>query len=244
MHFYIIILHLCFTFNSPKEEDFHVFYINWLNFIMPLYCFDMVQNFNAGYFKNGLQMLERKDIIKNYLKSEFIYDCISIIALSLDLIQNLTNLFSNHIFAIKLFFFLKYRLLNKILLNFEEIINFNEKFEALLSLVKLFMKMLFLAHITACVWCSLPHWIASDQNWMQEKGIMEQSIFFKYEISLYWAIVTIATIGYGDITPQNKYEFMFTTFIVTLGSIFFGYLLSSIASILEEMHKDEKIKKY
>ena len=125
----------------------------------------------------------------------------------------------------------------------EELINFDYKIEALISIFKLFIKMLFLAHIIACIWFIMPYITYPENNWMETKGIMNKSTFEKYEYSLYWAFVTIATIGYGDITPVNQYEYLYTTGVVVLGSIFFGYSLSSVASIFQELDKEELAKK-
>ena len=74
-------------------------------------------------------------------------------------------------------------------------------------------------------------------------GLQDASMFLQYEISLYWAFVTIATIGYGDITPQNEFEYLFAMVVIVLGSIFFGYSMTCIASIVKDLEKEELSKK-
>ena len=108
----------------------------------------------------------------------------------------------------------------------EELINFDYKIEALISIFKLFIKMLFLAHIIACIWFIMPYITYPENNWMETKGIMNKSTFEKYEYSLYWAFVTIATIGYGDITPKNLYEKIFVTIFTSIACGFFAYTLN------------------
>jgi len=130
-----------------------------------------------------------------------------------------------------------------LLLNFEEILNFDQKIEAMISLFKLFVKMLFLAHIIACIWLSLAYWSQNPENWLEVRGFMDKSMFVQYEVSIYWAFVTIATIGYGDITPQNEYEYLFSMGVIVLGSIFFGYSLTCIATIFQDLEKEEMSKK-
>ena len=42
----------------------------------------------------------------------------------------------------------------------------------------------------------------------------------------------MATIGYGDFTPQSHLEMIFLIFIAIFACGFFGYVVSSISSIL------------
>lgn len=57
----------------------------------------------------------------------------------------------------------------------------------------------------------------------------------KYIYSLYWAVSTIVTVGYGDITPRNEYEVVVTIFIELLGSALFGYLINVIGATMSEL---------
>jgi hypothetical protein len=42
----------------------------------------------------------------------------------------------------------------------------------------------------------------------------------------------MSTIGYGDITPQNEYEAIFSIFTMLFSSIIFGYSLTTIGNIV------------
>ena len=196
--------------------------------------------FNSGYFLNGSHVLERKPIIDFYLKSEFLYDCASLLSLFLEHFGIIYDF--EYIIFIKMIFCFKIPILKKLLRKIEEIINFDEKILALISLFKLFAKMLFLSHVIACIWFILPYW-NPDQNWITAKGISNKLFIEKYEFSLYWACVTVATIGYGDIVPENSAELIFTLIVIIIGSIFFGYTLTSISTIFSELGRDKQGKR-
>ena len=244
LHFYFLIFECCFSNDSTNENTYHDLYLKWVLLLIPTFTIDILLKLNAGYFINGLQMIERTAVIQRYIKSEFLFDSLAMLSLILDYSQDSLTYLKGFESLLKLIFFFKYPILNQLIRNVEEIINFDEKIVAFISLSKLFIKMIFLAHIIACFWFTLPKLAATstDTNWMQVKGIMEKTTAMKYEISLYWAIVTIATIGYGDITPQNEYEYLFTACVAIIGSIFFGYSLSFIASIFEDLQKEERVK--
>ena len=46
-------------------------------------------------------------------------------------------------------------------------------------------------------------------------GYCEYSqVFNSYVTSLYWAMTTLATIGYGDIVPKNRYEKIYACIVM------------------------------
>lgn len=243
VHLYLCLLDLCLHFNSfdgNNDNELQIIYFYWVDLLIVISFLDMIIKFNSGYFMNGSQVLERKAIIHFYLKSEFLFDSFSLLSL---FFENFCAIYDfSLITLIKITFCFKIPILKRLIERLEEIINFDEKILALISLFKLFVKMLFLCHAIACIWFIIPYW-NPDKNWLTEKGISTKSVVDKYEFSLYWACVTIATIGYGDIVPQNSDELIFTLIVTMIGSIFFGYTLTSIATIFKELERDKIGKK-
>ncbi|MBW1667461.1 MAG: NAD-binding protein [Deltaproteobacteria bacterium] len=52
--------------------------------------------------------------------------------------------------------------------------------------------------------------------------------------ALYWAIVTIATVGYGDIVPVSKAGKIFALMIILSGPVLLSFITASVASIFVE----------
>jgi voltage-gated potassium channel len=53
-----------------------------------------------------------------------------------------------------------------------------------------------------------------------------------YVRAAYWTITTLATVGYGDITPETKAQMVYASLTMLVGIGFFGYVLGNIASLL------------
>jgi hypothetical protein len=57
---------------------------------------------------------------------------------------------------------------------------------------------------------------------MQKVEIDKNSWTTQYINSLYFSVVTMITIGFGDITPTNSLEKLFSIFVMLISSGMFG----------------------
>ena len=56
-----------------------------------------------------------------------------------------------------------------------------------------------------------------------------------YVASLHWSMMTLTTIGYGDVPPKNVLEMAFSVFAMLIGAGFFGFIMGTCCSVVERL---------
>lgn len=77
----------------------------------------------------------------------------------------------------------------------------------------------------------IAHWIAC--GWLALRGLPPE--FDKsthYIRAIYWCITTLATVGYGDITPTTNPQMVYAIAVMILGAGVYGYTIANVSSIL------------
>lgn len=113
---------------------------------------------------------------------------------------------------------------------------------SVLSLAQFSTILLVAAHWMACLWGGLAHQANAERNWMHalqaSKGgpdhLYTEPINI-YWISLYWAVMTLTTIGYGDITAQNREEYVVATLCMTIMAGTWAYTIGAVCGIVSTL---------
>ena len=69
-----------------------------------------------------------------------------------------------------------------------------------------------------------------------------QSIFRQYNTALYWALVTLTTVGYGDISPRNPTERSFTMVIMLMNMCISAYVIGTMTTLITK--GDQKLSRF
>lgn len=78
------------------------------------------------------------------------------------------------------------------------------------------------------------HWVAC--GWLAMQPAPDASNpFDAYVIALYWAVTTLTTVGYGDVTPHNNLQRFYTMFVMVLGVGVYGYVIGNVSSLLSNL---------
>ena len=73
----------------------------------------------------------------------------------------------------------------------------------LFELFELIIKIIFIGHVFACMWHGVAFYNKMPTTWLTYYNLADSTIFEKYNYSLYWATMTMVTVGYGDVTGKN-----------------------------------------
>lgn len=81
-------------------------------------------------------------------------------------------------------------------------------------------------------WMSLiSHWIACGWSALRDR-VPGDDDGLHYLRALYWTITTLATVGYGDITPDNATQMAYAIMTMMFGVGLFGYAIGNVAHML------------
>jgi potassium voltage-gated channel Eag-related subfamily H protein 7 len=231
------------------------FIVNWV--VDSVYIVDMLRSFFTAYEDPKTNSLIRSMhlIVRHYLRSWFIIDFVSIIpfdTLTLVLGESFSKMK-----AIKVIRLLRLLKLAKIFRSFALYDKYKAKLAIPLNVVSLFqncVKMVVAAHWFACVWimcatmqcdldCMAENAPAGNSDpsveppisWLEGLQTSEGAHFGPYEIyqaGMYWAIATITSVGYGDITASNTIERLVASVCLMLGGLLWASIIGDICGII------------
>jgi hypothetical protein len=228
--------------------------------ISVVFLADVFVAFNTAIEIDGAWVYDRTSIAKSYFAGWFWIDAPSSVPVELiELLittQDINNLsvlrFLRMFRLVRLLRLLKVK---EYVVRLEEHFNINLK---ALKLVEIFLKLGFIAHFLACGWFYV-HVLAieagEEATWISsydDGSALEGTLGRQYLFSLYWALTTMSTVGYGDITPANDHERVFATFSLVVGALSFAFINGNVVSVLASLDnhaalvegKMESVKEY
>ncbi|MEB3341919.1 ion transporter [Okeania sp.] len=194
---------------------------------------DIFLQFHLGYFELGEYIDDQKKIGQHYYNSGLFLRHL-IVSFPGDLIARISLPNSLFIIAwLRLTRLLRlpqfYRIFNK----WETDIHINP---TLLRMFKLVILIILITHWVGCIWFVIGSWESSHgSSWLISKSLDSASTTTQYINSLYWAITTLTTVGYGDITPVTEIEITFTLIVMFLGISLYAYIIGNVSSLMSNL---------
>ena len=206
-----------------------------LSFIVDV-CF----NFNTAFLDEDERwIVDRGLIAQRYLSGWFWIDAPS--SIPVELLDMILEGDSSSLGLLK--FLRLFRLLRLLrLLKLGEYVSALEiKFDLNLTFLRILtmvLNMLFLAHMLGCFWFYTAAMVGLDEDtvtWVSsydDGSALFADASTQYLYSVYWALTTLTTVGYGDITPTNNAERLYSLGALLIGALVFGFMLSSIGALV------------
>ena len=217
---------------------------------------DLVLNFFSAYYDSEENLVKsRKKIIIKYLKGWFVIDFISIFPFYLIINNNKASSITRLSKVSKIPKIYKLLKLTKLLRitkmskkgNVSSITKvFLEKFKINANVEKLIFFLLtfiLLAHLSTCIWFLVAKLEdLSPDCWVVRLGYIDSSNFQIYILSFYWTLMTVTTVGYGDVSAGTTSERIYNLFIMSFGVLMYSFTIGSLSSILATMdQKNEEM---
>ena len=77
----------------------------------------------------------------------------------------------------------------------------------------------------------------SYPNWNTKINIQDESYMSIYISSVYFILVIITTVGYGDITGNSYVELIFQMFLLIIGTIAYSFVISYFSNYIIKMNQ-------
>lgn len=236
------------------NRDFDIWFILDLT-LSGVFILDFIFALNTAYQEyDGKLIISRKKILINYLKGWLIIDLVS--CFPFELLSYLTNpnghraAYNNLSKLIRLKNIPRLFRLSKILVLFKNSKSFPflDKVYYLFSfshsatqMLGTFFMILLSLHIVSCLWYFMARFYEfGPDTWIYRRGLLDSSLFESYLTSLYWALTTLSTVGYGDITPKTTGEILLSMGWMIVAIYFLSFAISSISSLLSQQDGGRK----
>ncbi|WVZ21948.1 hypothetical protein V8G54_000492 [Vigna mungo] len=252
---FILIWAIYSSFFTPMEFGFfrglpnNIFLLDIAGQLV--FLMDMVVQFLVGYHElhsNSLSLIvDHYQIATRYLKSRFIFDLLA--CLPWDFIYKRTN--NNELLRSLLWIRLaRASRVTQFLETLEKDTRINYLFTRIL---KLFVVELYCTHTAACIFYYLATTLPSSQEGYTWIGSLKMGdyaysdfrhidLWKRYVTSLYFAVVTMATVGYGEIHAVNVREMIFVMVYVSFDMILGAYLLGNMTALIVKGSKTERFR--
>ena len=209
----------------------------------------------TGFYKEGILISNQHQIIVNYFLYHFVFDFLSIISIVIyefsEILRDKSTDPISYRFIVILFY-LKIPEVFSIEKSIVSSFDLNRRIKAFFKLILLMVKIFMLSNIAACCFfyisdATCPMDACIDCCWIYQLKILGDPLkdadwSIQYTFSLYWASTTMLTIGYGDITPQNLPEAVYTVAAQFISCVLFAFSINEIWSIIQEKNaKKSKI---
>ncbi|KAL4429309.1 hypothetical protein ABPG74_002295 [Tetrahymena malaccensis] len=203
---------------------------------------DMFIELNTGVLERGELIVDKVYIASKYLRQRLILDLIGIIPIAYYIINP-----SYKQISVDFLIILKLKHFYQIFSRLEHYLSYQQDKKNLIDLLRLVLLVLITNHLIALLWYRLAtfekNFLGYKQTWIDNLKINANSFMDYYQVAIYFATVTVYTVGYGDISPCTILECSFVTLTIIITGIIFAYAINQIGLIMQNINSSKTILK-
>ena len=97
--------------------------------------------------------------------------------------------------------------------------------------------LIFTAHLLGCFFTMLLSIEDGDTNWLTHynPALHDADAQTRYIVALYWAMISVTTMGYGDVVPVTHTERIFGIAVALVGAVVFSFCMGNVASLISQV---------
>jgi hypothetical protein len=198
------------------EEELNAWWSYLFNFFAILVLIlDIFVSLNRGFYRQGILILDRKEIYRHYLRTHCIIDLTGLIVVMMCFFSG-----SYVLNYIKILFLLKLFNLYLIDQTLQRVLQFHRTRSTAYLVTRLIMIMVMGCHYLGGIFYAIDLYVYNTNYygpntpawcWLYNAQAYSQMVIYlpwylQYEYTMYWSLATMTTIAYGDITPLNPLE--------------------------------------
>lgn len=187
---------------------------------------DLVFTFHTTYEQEGVIIRDPQAIAQRYLRAEFGLDVLANVPF---LVLAGSGQLSN-----------PWALLP--LLRLQQLVRISQRWEALqllsspvVRIIRYGLAILLIANLAACLWLWVGIQEPGADGWIQRLDLGRDDFADLYLRSLYWTVTTLATVGYGDITPRTSVEMIVAILMMLTGVSLYAFAIGNMVNLIQAL---------
>jgi len=204
------------------DREANLFIIDMDTVILIFFIADILLNLRTGTIIEGKLEMNAWKVAKHYVQGFLIIDSLSTVPF--EKMQN-----------IKLMKMGKVSRITKVMKSSGKASKLSELVEDMLINTGLYVLLrpcgILFYMVLLCHWLAFFLKVCGGESLANYQDV-SQSAAREYMASLYWAMTTMTTVGYGDLTPQTDWERIYSMIAMVIGGSFYGYVIGNICSMV------------
>lgn len=110
---------------------------------------------------------------------------------------------------------------------------------AVIRMIRYGMALALITNGISCLWLWVGLAETSPLGWIHRLQLPRDDFPGLYLHSLYWTVTTLATVGYGDITPKTHLEIILAVLIMITGAILLAVAVGNVVGIISQFDQGQ-----